>query len=846
MKNFEKDEPSRRRFIRDTSIAATGFFLLPKQFLGSGATNLPERTLASNPTQLENAKPGTTAWQLTNPALNREVEGYASLTSVNRGGQLKLFISVAEAQQVTIQFYRMGWYGGNGGRMMGQTTIAAINQPIVLTEGNDMVECNWTSHHTLNIPNTDPGNWVSGVYLAKLKALTSGKESYIIFVVRDDARNSDFLFQVSFSTYLSYNNWPYGRDCQPSMACYGSTSMYPHNSDQFGSGYKVSLNRPFAVGLAPGSEKGVGAGEFINNLQQGSSENGCGWEYNMVRWLEMKGYDITYATNIDTHEKQDLLLAGTVKKHKAFLSVGHDEYWSAEMRTRVEEARDNGIHLGFFSSNVCYWQVRFETSPLTGQANRTMVCYKNDSLEKDPYALDGNAGNDGLITTLWRNAPVNRPEASMVGVMYWSNPWNVDMVITNPGHWIYSGTNLALNERLPGLMGYEVDEVVSSSPPNIQVLAHSPVVDGRFADTTVYTAASGATVFGAGSNQLSWGLDDYNSTGSTVLRPSRTNPKFQQMISNLMARFLGTQFPVAKVGGPYSGTVGAAVSFNGSTSSDADGTIASYTWNFGDGTTGTGATPTHAYTTAGTFTVNLVVVDDMGAAHSQSTNVTITASSGGGTVNAPSGLIAALGSGNSGQIKLSWKDNSSNEQVFRIERSLSSTSAFAEIAQVPANTVSYNDKPPKKGTIYYYRVRASNGSIFSAYSNIASPGGGVAGITGADNIDDDDKDKNKDHVKSQMRNSDGEVDVISEGSKLEIRSLANPSYGAFNVQVTGNSSERITVRVTDIQGRLMEEKQNVQRNGTLRFGQNYSAGVYLIQAIQGSKMKQMKLLKSGN
>ena len=89
----------------------------------------------------------------------------------------------------------------------------------------------------------------------------------------------------------------------------------------------------------------------------------------------------------------------------------------------------------------------------------------------------------------------------------------------------------------------------------------------------------------------------------------------------------GNQSPTARPGGPYSGTVGTAISFNGSTSSDPDGTITAYNWNFGDGTTATGATPSKAYSATGTFTVTLTVTDNGGATHSASTTATI--SSGG-------------------------------------------------------------------------------------------------------------------------------------------------------------------------------------------------------------------------
>ncbi|NAZ81400.1 PKD domain-containing protein, partial [Kineococcus sp. R8] len=65
--------------------------------------------------------------------------------------------------------------------------------------------------------------------------------------------------------------------------------------------------------------------------------------------------------------------------------------------------------------------------------------------------------------------------------------------------------------------------------------------------------------------------------------------------------------------------------FDASTSADADGTVASYAWTFGDQTTGTGATPSHTYAAAGTYPVTLTVTDDDGATGTVTRDVTVTA-----------------------------------------------------------------------------------------------------------------------------------------------------------------------------------------------------------------------------
>jgi PKD repeat protein len=81
--------------------------------------------------------------------------------------------------------------------------------------------------------------------------------------------------------------------------------------------------------------------------------------------------------------------------------------------------------------------------------------------------------------------------------------------------------------------------------------------------------------------------------------------------------------PIADPNGPYTGTSGTSVLFDGSLSEDSDGTIVSYAWDFGDGSTGTGATPSHTYAAAGTYNVSLTVTDNDGAIDTATTMATI-------------------------------------------------------------------------------------------------------------------------------------------------------------------------------------------------------------------------------
>jgi hypothetical protein len=460
-----------------------------------------------NAIYLENQQPGTTNWKMTNPVTETapEIAGYASATSVNKGGTLPFKISLAPAGQYIIEVYRLGYYNGAGGRLMGSFgPFAGVTQaPCNITDAATLlIECKWNTSFTLQVGS----NWTSGLYLANLTAQSSGKQSQIWFVVRDDSSQADLLFQSSFTTYLAYNN--YGDDERH--------SLYPFNSTNGQPAFKVSFDRPFgAVTVDP---------QRYDKLTI--------YERNMARWLESQGYDVTYVTNLDVQSNPSALL-----QHKAFLSVGHDEYWSLEERNAVEQARDSGINLGFFTGNAAYWRVRFEPST-SGEPNRVMVCYK------DPDAHDPIAP-----TYLWRGPENNRPENALLGVMYvGSDPFDpfggYDYVVANATDSYYGNTGLRNGDAMFKLVGYEWDAVVNNgfTPNGVIVLSQStpnpvggdapglpPGTNTAVSNAVRYTAASGAKVFATGSIQFEWGLDS-----DAVLYP-RTDPRIKQFVINILS-----------------------------------------------------------------------------------------------------------------------------------------------------------------------------------------------------------------------------------------------------------------------------------------------------------------------
>ncbi|WP_051241633.1 N,N-dimethylformamidase beta subunit family domain-containing protein [Azohydromonas australica] len=582
-------------------------------------------TAPANAIVAENCKAGSPAseWQVSG-AGDASLQGFATEMSVNRGGTINFKVDT-NASNYRFDIYRLGWYGGLGARKVASVNPTATlpqSQPACLTQASTgLVDCgNWAVSGAWTVP----AGAVSGIYVARLVRPDTGGASHIVFVVRDDAGTHDMLFQTSDTTWQAYNS-------------YGGSSLY---SGGIGTGagraYKVSYNRPFNTRAVAGGQ------DWLFHA-----------EYPMVRWLEANGYDLGYISGIDTDRAGAQLL-----RAKAFLSVGHDEYWSGTQRANVEAARDAGVSLAFFSGNEVFWKTRWENSiDGSGTPYRTLVSYKethaNAKIDPSP-----------VWTGTWRDprfsppADGGRPENALTGTIFMNNDTGSSYAIKVPAadgkmrFWRNTGiATLAAGTTatLPtGVLGYEWDADLDNGarPPGLIRLSQTTLTTGGalldYGSTfgtgtvthrlTLYRHASRAWVFGAGTIQWSWGLDPtHDNAGTPADRRMRqaTVNLFADMgvqpatlQSPLVAATASTDAarPTSAITAPAAGAsvpAGQAVTIRG-TASDSGGVVGGVEVSTDNGATwhpanGRGSW-TYAWTpkATGTFTIRSRAVDDSG------------------------------------------------------------------------------------------------------------------------------------------------------------------------------------------------------------------------------------------
>ena len=525
--------------IRRSAIVLLGLFVaLAASALAAG----PASAACGNPVACENQLPGDppSDWEV-NGIGDTSIQGYATSFSVNAGQTISFKIKTP-SNNYHIDILRLGYYGGDGARKVaaGIKPSATLpqTQPACQTFATTgLIDCgNWSVSASWAVPSTA----VSGLYIAHLVRDDSsdpGGDSQIPFVVRNDSSHSDIVVATSDATWQAYND-------------YGGNSLYtctvscpPGNPLAYKAAYSVSYNRPF-----DGAFQTDGGASYLYYA-----------EYQMIRFLEENGYDVSYVSDSDLDASGSLLL-----NHKLFISSGHDEYWSGNEVANVKAARAAGVNLAFFSGNEIFWKTRF--GPSQDGSNtpyRTLTTYKETHFNaptdpSDPPTWTGAWADPRFSPPADGGYPAN----ALSGQEFLVNAGSGDITVPSQYSKLRFWRNTAVSRLAAGAtltlakgnntLGYEWDadtdngwrpagefDLSSTTLSGVQPFLDYGSTTGTGTDThnlTLYRAPSGALVFGAGTVQWAWGIDDTNGWNAAGPPSGATpDPNMQQATVNLFA-----------------------------------------------------------------------------------------------------------------------------------------------------------------------------------------------------------------------------------------------------------------------------------------------------------------------
>ena len=354
--------------------------------------------------------------------------------------------------------------------------------------------CGWPVAVTLPIPS----DWIPGAYVVKTAASDGcdGRvESEHLFLLRaaDEAEPAPLLLLAATSTWIAYNDW-------------GGSNHYEGLEGSGGDLFSptLSIERPWTKGfvslppqapriplekiLPPNSPVRYPHMEwaFANGYSKKYASAGwASYERLFVCWAETAGYRIDYATQHDLH-----FLPGLLDRYRCVVIVGHDEYWTGEMRDAVDAYVDAGGHVARFAGNFL-WQIRLE------DAGRQQTCFKYRVAE-DPLR-----GTD-RATTCWGARQIGRPGASTFGLNGTSGVyagWGGcaprgagGFTVYRPEHWAFEGTGLCYGDVVGArsrVFGYEVDGVDFSFRHGLPIATGD---DGAVPERTEIVAMAPASV----------------------------------------------------------------------------------------------------------------------------------------------------------------------------------------------------------------------------------------------------------------------------------------------------------------------------------------------------------------
>jgi len=349
------------------------------------------------------------------------------------------------------------------------------------------VGCGWPPFLTWSIPD----DIASGGYLVEIRDETSPQRGVIghhLFVCRSRDRTPGTIALVAAtSTWSAYNDWGGANHY------YGTNPALPR-----GRSAHLSALRPWARGqvwLPNGAPRAVNATRsrkpgparyesiewaFINGFTRYYSIAGwASYERPFLQWAELHGYRFDIFVQDELHDDPSLL-----NGYPCTVFVGHDEYWSREMRDGVDAYVERGGRVARFAGNFL-WQIRLD------RTSNVQIAYKYDARRLDPHA------GSPTMTSAWEDPVVNHPGAKTFGVNALRGIYAAfggmarraarGFNVFRPEHWAFAGTGLGYADMFgdeSNIFGFEMDglEYVfkdgvpvptyeDSAPPGTAILA---------------------------------------------------------------------------------------------------------------------------------------------------------------------------------------------------------------------------------------------------------------------------------------------------------------------------------------------------------------------------------------
>ncbi len=335
------------------------------------------------------------------------LQAYTSTISVAQGASAKFHISDAsgsasKARNAAASVYRIGL----SEELVASATVSTKKQSVPANAWKAC--CNWPVSWQLPVAAT----WKSGLYRADFAVGTSLSSVYFVVKSATPGTLSKSVFQIPFHTSQAYNNW-------------GDKSLYEFNSSGSVKADRVSMYRP-------------------DRAMDGEVYR---WIWPFIQWAEKSNIALEYIASTDMDQG-----ASPLSAYRLFVTVGHDEYWSASMRSNYDAFIARGGNAAIFSGNTMWWKTDNIVDSV-GRSGGLMVATK----------LQGSS------TGNWYES---NPEGKSIGASFLrggyvdeiANPGatNTGYKVIDASHWVYAGTGLAQGASFgheQRVLRYEVDGV---------------------------------------------------------------------------------------------------------------------------------------------------------------------------------------------------------------------------------------------------------------------------------------------------------------------------------------------------------------------------------------------------